>query len=240
MLPLGYDDLTLKQYDAITKVGQNDTIGFLCALSGLDRETWEQVEVIDIDNIVAPNLQWLSVAFDPMLWPLKGTVNILGENYSYPKDIMVCKYGQRLHLERIIEQIQKNELDESHAAAEVMAIIMQPIISEGGKYDSDAVELLSKNIFESCKVIEALPLTSFFLSKHLIYLQLKEKDYLMSLLQKSFKQGSKDSGSSKNLAHYTLYQRPFVFLWRKFYKWMLARSILYNGTNLNLVSTKKS
>jgi hypothetical protein len=214
-LPTSYGELTYSQYDALLKLPESDDfIGILSILSGLPREDWELCQDSMVDIAIMPHISFLNELFDNQ-YILPDTIEIEGKRYQLPGTIEVNTFGQKLSLQRAIARAEKQGLQEMEIYPYIVALYMQPIVTES-EYSEEKVEKLQEKI-KHCRINEVFPIASFFLLNSVRSLQKKQSILSMSQLGKKSEQGYTTSKSSENYQRFSPFRRFCIKVLRMFF-----------------------
>jgi hypothetical protein len=230
-LPQDYGELTLKQFFALKKKADGDLLDLLSILSGLPRETWEQAKDFNIDVKIEPYLDWMNEKFNPESFALKDTLIINGKECKRPKDIRTQTNGQKLALEKKHYKNQEEGGNDVDLIPFALANYFQPVYFNN-KYDADQVEELLPLIME-CKIQDAYPIGSFFLTSYARLLTSNERYFLMFLHRKKYELELLASKSSKSSEQYTLLQRVSIKAMKILSKWTITLFSLRYGMRRN-------
>ena len=214
-LPTSYGELSHRQYmDLLNLKDPNDFIGILSILSGLHREDWELCQDSMIDIAIMPHISFLNELFDKE-YILPDTIEIDGVRYKLPGTIEVNTFGQKLALQRCIANAEKKGLAEIEVYPYVVALYMQPIVTES-EYNEDKVEKLEEKI-RDCRIDEVFPIASFFLLNSVRSLQKKQS--ILSTNQQAKKSGPEYTPlkSSESYQRFSPLRRFLIKTLRKFF-----------------------
>jgi hypothetical protein len=220
-LPSCYGDLTLSQFFKLKELQSNKLIDILPILSGLDKYTWEQFADIDIDEKIAPCLEFLNGEFDCHLYFVPDYINISGKQYPKPKSVGLNTFGQKLALQSATAEAEKEGKNSVDVYPYALALYMQPIVT-GKPYDSDEVDKLLPDIME-CKLSEAWPLCSFFLLSFEQSLSEKAKSFHTLQQRKRLEQELKNLKSSATFQQFSLWRKLSIKLLTMFYSRIMPR-----------------
>jgi hypothetical protein len=236
-LPTDYGELTFKQFYAIRK-SNGDILDLFSILSGLPRETWEQVKDLDIDAKLGPYLSWMEQPFNPGAFILPDKLRINGEYYDRPRDIQLKTFGQKLALQNEVTRIGKEGGTDVDLCAYSLALYFQPIYFKG-PYKADQVDELLPFVME-CKLEEGYPIATFFLNNYLKYSQRKKRRFLTRLHQTKYEQELMSSKSSERLEQFTPWRRVLIRLTNKLSRWIIRKSSSRYGTKKTKHAIKES
>lgn len=220
-LPSCYGDLTFNQFFKLKELKSNKIIDVLPILSGLDKSIWEQFQDIDIDEKIAPCLEFLKGEFDCHLYLIPDYITISGKQYQKPKALGLNTFGQKLALQSSIAEAEKEEKNSVDIYPYALALYMQPIVT-GKPYDSDEVDKLLPEIME-CKLSEAWPLCSFFLLSFEQSLTEKAKSYHTLQQRTRLEQELKILRSSVTFQQFSLCRKLSIKLLMMFYSRIMPR-----------------
>jgi hypothetical protein len=234
-LPQDYGELTLKQFFDL-RASDGKLITVLSILSGLPKEDWEQCKDIDFEYKIAPYLSFLYEPFNDSNYILPDKLKIDGVYYNRPKNLTFEAWGQKIAFEQEYQRIHLEGKGELDIYPYSLALYFQPTYfqKEGKKkkYKSEEVDKLLPLIME-CKIEEAFPIASFFLSNYVKCRKEKKSDYLIPLHQKKYEQALIVSKSSDRLERFTIWRRPWVKITMKFSKWITTRFKQRSGMKEN-------
>lgn len=223
-LPSCYGDLTLSQFFKLKNLQSNKLIDILPILSGLDKAIWEQFADIDIDEKIAPCLEFLQGEFDCHLYLVPDYITISDKQYPKPKSLALNTFGQKLALQTAIADAEKQGKDSLEIYPYALALYMQPIVT-GKPYDSDMVDDLVPAVMQ-CKLSEAWPLCSFFLLSFEQLLIEKEKSYHILQQRKNLELELKTLKSSVTFQQFSLWRKLWIEILIKFYSLIMRRYTL--------------
>ena len=210
-IPTSWGELTYNQFMKL-KSNDGELLSVISILSGIDKETWEQVKQLDIDAMVLPYLEFIN---EPMpIFILPDRIQYKGEYIALPGGIDINTLGQKISLERERRRIEKENIEEVEIYPFVASLYLQPIITNT-PYDNDKVEALMSDMRE-LKINELFPLVNFFLRN---YEKLSKKSLSTYLThQRAKKSGQVLTGleSSESYQRFGLFRRPLAKLLMKF------------------------
>lgn len=236
-IPQHYGALTLGQFLRL-KNESPDFIGIISILSGIERAAIEQVEDIDLDYKIAPFLEWLKEPFDLQNTILPSFIEISGKQYDRPTGLGINTYGQKLALQNEIEEKENTAQSEIDCYPYALALYMQPIVT-GKPYDEEEVQKLIPEILK-CRLSEAWPIASFFLSNYEKYLKRRSGNFLTLLHQRKYKRALADLKSSETFRQYSLSRRLLISLMSKCYSWTITLYSLRFGMNQKRQDSKRN
>jgi len=236
-IPTSYNELTLKQFLAIRNLKEDNSISILSILSGLDRSVWEQCTDLSIGEKLLPYIEYFKTPFNVESY-LPDYLSIDGKSYKRPKAVDSVSFGQVERIKEELSSLSKVNAKDFESFGILIAIMMQPII-DNSKYNYERVNEILPLVMD-CKLEEAWPLGSFFLMISQRLLKKKQDVYNASLVQKSEKQGLKDSQSLESGQQFSVWRKPLIALQKMFSRWITRRYLLLDTTGLKNKGTKKN
>jgi len=178
-LPESWDEVTVDQFLELRDCENAD---FITILSKLINAPYDKVFACNPEMIakkVMPMLDWYfdeTFNFDELKMPPK--LSVRDKEYPIPRDIRQKSFGQKLHL----EEIMKDMNDPVSKMPYVVAIYMYPIVTKN-KFEIESLDEFAKNIIGNCKITEIYPIAIFFLNKLKKYWIKKKRRSLRSIPQ---------------------------------------------------------
>lgn len=234
-LPSKWADLTLKQFYAL-RDSDGKAITAASILSGIPVSEFAKSDDVFILEKIYPFLTFLDDKFDLENYFIPDFITIDGVKYPKPKELGVNTAGQKWHLEDAYREIVEKDKSEVDIYPLALAIYMQPIVT-GKQYDADLVDELVPKIMD-CKLIEAWPLASFFLTSYAKQLNLKERTLVMSQHQKNYEQALIGLQNSETFQQYSLWRKLWVKALTKLFKRIGTRYTQHYYTSMKLADTK--
>lgn len=213
-MPASYGELTYNQLKTLTRLPDPDNfLSVLTVLTRITKEEWDQCPDLDVDNKLAPFMQYLNEAFDPV-FILPSKIEIKGVWYDLPGGIGVNTFGQKIALQRAIARIEKEGIEEIDIYPYVVALYMQPTVTKL-EYNEDKVEALIPDIME-CKLNELFPIAGFFLKNCEKSLTKKRNDSVTLRPVKKSGRESINLKSSESYQRYGLLRGALIKVLRRF------------------------
>lgn len=234
--PQNYGELNFQQFFDLRKNPVTD-LEVIAILSGIPKREWELCENVNIDFFVKEYLEFLKDKADFDLFFLPDFITISGKQYPRPKEINLQTYGQKIALVSAIQEAEEKGGTEIDVYPFALALYMQPTIT-GTPFDMDAVDKLVPEIMK-CKIAEAWPLCSFFLSNCEKSLKENQQHLVISQAQKNFRQELKSLQNSESFQQFSLWRKLSIQLLTKFCSWTMPRFTLPFLMKLRLTVTKK-
>lgn len=235
-LPTSYDELTFRQFFAMREVKDDDNIGFLAAISGLEREAWEQCSDIDIATKIYVFLEWMKEPFQvEQFTPDKIKIN--GKYYDRPKGLGASVYGQIEHIKSEYKKLDREGKNDYEGFPMLLAIIMQPVVT-GQKYNYDLAYKTILPLIMDCQLREAWPLASFFLTNFSNYVKRRKTGFHIVQARKKYKPALTDLKSSDHGQQFSLYRRPSIAALKRFSSWITRLFMLRYGYSQKKKDTK--
>lgn len=234
-LPMRWGELTFKQFYALRK--EEDFLSILSILSGLDKSLWEKCDDLDLDQKIAPYMEWMKLPFDCQEYLVPDKIEIAGKLYPKPKGIGLSTFGQKLELESAVTKAEAEGKQEFDVYAYIIALYMQPVI-DGPEYNQEKVDKLHEDAL-NVKLEQGWPLASFFLQNYVVYKKRREGNFLTLLSRKKLERELTALVDSENFRLYSPLRRFTIKLLTKLSKWSIRLYYLRSSIKLSKVDIKK-
>lgn len=163
LIPSGWHELTLDQYVRLRNefTGSNTDV-LLEILSGLSKEMCYNASLEDVELLVIPALQWMEERLAVESLPVPEKINIEGVGYDIISDIGKKTYGQKIALQKAMEDCIAETGDLINCLTFAIAVYYYPIVTKEIFNEDEAREFAK--IIGKLKLTEAYPVADFFFS----------------------------------------------------------------------------
>ena len=184
-VPQSWNEITLRQFLFLKEWDKKNFIKLISILCNIDYDILFNSRDIDIDNKIIPLLQWVKDPVNVKTLSLPKEITIDGKQYPVPEDIKTKTLGQKITLQLFLADAQTNNKDTSDCISYALAIYFQPEITGKDFNDEEAKKIIP--LIEDCKMFEAYPVGTFFLTNFLKSLSAKESNSPTNPKWKRFK-----------------------------------------------------
>ncbi len=221
-LPQNHGELTVNQFLSLRKLKDTNLISILSILSGISEDFWNNTSDTDIDNKIAPYLEWMGEKFeyDSFILPKEITIGV--QKFKVPDSIAVKTFGQKIAIQTLLEDCAKKGIDEVEVIDQAIQIYFEQPLNQIG----------------FCRLDEAFPVASFFFESWRHYLLTNQKNLAAKEHQSKQEQDSIGSTSSDTSGLSTRLRRALINLSTRFLKWTITRSLQHSGMKRKLTNAR--
>jgi len=174
-VPTLRNEVTVEQYLAIEQHAETlDEIRLLSILTGIDYDSLSNLPCGDFGVLVMPELTWVGNLFEVTTARRQTKIKIGKYTVETIIDVMGERLGQKLMMQRMVNDAIKNNAKYSTLIAPVLACYYAPHLHPEKKFSESHVKEVEQLILKM-PVEQAYPEANFFLRGYLKPLKLKRK-----------------------------------------------------------------
>ena len=179
-IPNSWADVTVAQFLRLAKAMPDKTggapatetsIDFMAcleAISGVPRAIWENTRQSDIETVLLPNLKWMQVPLNLNDCKKPEKVVVAGKEVTVPTDLASETFGQKISIEEMLLKVKEapnQNLAIVNNIPMATAVYLYPLATGLPYSDKEARDFCRHT--EQLPIMQAYPLTAFFLKRWL-------------------------------------------------------------------------
>lgn len=174
-IPTLRNEVTVEQYMEVEHYAENiDEIRLLSIFTGIDYDTLANLPCGDFKVLIMPELKWIGNLFDVTTARRASRLNIGKYKVQPIYDVSSERIGQKLMMQRMVNDGIKNNVKYSALIAPVLACYYAPYLHPDKVWNEKHVAEIAKLILKM-PIEQAYPEANFFLRGYLKPLPQKRK-----------------------------------------------------------------
>lgn len=172
-IPCLWEEVTLRQFLEIITAKQLDAFALLSILTGFSIEFLKQVPASAIEDVS----RYIFFIYEPPKfddWKMPKEYWIDGKPYKVPTDLKKETWGQKIMAQQELNEMIENKRNVLEPLPYVLACYFYPAVTGDKNYTDEKIRAFIPKILDT-PVTQAYPIGSFFLSKLIQSLKLKNK-----------------------------------------------------------------